>query len=258
MKKYGVCGILCLCLVAAVVIAGCVGTPPAENKTLIVGIGENFPPYGYPEENGTYTGFDVESMRWIADRNGLDVSFKPLPWQDIVKNVADGTVDIVYCGLTITPERAEIVDFSNSYMTVNTAIAVRPDSSFTEKDVLSGNVSIATQSGGTSHLWIEKNLNETGILAAGNLRPQPTIEDAFSMLAAGTCDAVIYDDITVNAYVAKGVAKKIGTIETNEQYGVAVRKGDTATMQLINNGIVDLKASPAWQELLGKYAITLS
>ncbi|MDE2517904.1 MAG: ABC transporter substrate-binding protein [Methanocorpusculum sp.] len=258
MKKYGVCGILCLCLVATVVIAGCIGTPPAENKTLIVGIGENFPPYGYPEENGTYTGFDVESMRWIADRNGLDVSFKPLPWQDIVKNVADGTVDIVYCGLTITPERAEIVDFSNSYMTVNTAIAVRPDSSFTEKDVLSGNVSIATQSGGTSHLWIEKNLNETGILAAGNLRPQPTIEDAFGMLAAGTCDAVIYDDVTVNAYVAKGVAKKIGTIETNEQYGVAVRKGDTATMQLINNGIADLKVSPAWQELLGKYAITLS
>jgi polar amino acid transport system substrate-binding protein len=245
-----------------VVIAGCVGTPQAENKTLVVGIGENFPPYAYPDGNGTYTGFDVESMQWIADQNGLNVSFKPLPWTDIVKNVANGTVDIVYCGLTITPEREAIVDFSTPYMTVNTAIAVRNDSSLTKQDVLSGNVSIATQNGGTSHAWIERNLNETGKLAAGNLRPQPTsrlLEMHFLCLQMErVMRSFMNDEVTVNAYIAKGVAKKVGTIETNEPCAVAVRKGDTATLQLINTGIADLKASPKWQELMDKYAITLS
>ncbi|MDV0443389.1 ABC transporter substrate-binding protein [Methanorbis rubei] len=256
MRKHVVCGILCFCLIVAVVASGCIGTP-AEKK-LIVGIGENYPPYGYPDTNGTYVGLDVESMQWIADQNGFDIAYTALPWTNIVDNVADGTVDIIYCGLTITPERSEIVDFSNPYLSVNIAVAVLPNSSLTKEDVLSGNASVTTQKGGTSYAWTEKNLNETGILGEGAFMPQATINDAFAMLADGTCDAVIYDEITVNSYVARGVAKKIGVIEVNDPYGVAVRKGDNETLQMINKGIADLQASSKWQELLDKYGVILS
>ncbi|MDV0443388.1 ABC transporter substrate-binding protein [Methanorbis rubei] len=258
MRKHVVCGILCFCLIATVVISGCIGVPDAEKKLIVVGIGENNPPYGYPDANETYVGLDVESIEWIAKQNGYDVAYLGLPWTGIVENVANGTVDILYCGLTITPERSEIVDFSDPYMIVNFAIAVLPNSSLTKEDVLSGNVSISTQTDGTSHVWTEKNLNETGILAEGNLRPQATIDDAFVMLAEGKCDAIIYDEVTVNSYVARGLAKNIGVIEVNELYGVAVRKGDNETLQMINKGIADLQASPKWQELLDKYGVVLS
>ncbi|NLD57903.1 MAG: amino acid ABC transporter substrate-binding protein, partial [Methanomicrobiales archaeon] len=111
---------LTLVLVAAVLLAGCTSTggspqqAPAsgQQKMYIVGIDAEYPPYSYLDPNGTPTGFDVDSMRWIAEKKGLNVTFQPTAWDGMIPSMDAGRIDMVYSGMTITPERAEKVNFS--------------------------------------------------------------------------------------------------------------------------------------------------
>ncbi|WP_235855616.1 transporter substrate-binding domain-containing protein [Methanofollis fontis] len=77
---------------------------------------------------GEATGFDVESMRWIADREGFDVEFKQVSWDGIIPVLLSGNIDLVYSGMTITEERMEKVNFSHPCWTVNQTVIVVEDS----------------------------------------------------------------------------------------------------------------------------------
>ena len=68
--------------------------------------------------------------------------------------------------------------------------------------------------------------------------------------------AVIFDDINIENHIQGKPLTMLGIIETGEQYGVAVRKGDNETLKVINDGLAQLQASPKWQELIDKYLIT--
>jgi len=98
-------------LLAAALFSGCTGTsqnPPApgtgvtQQKTYIIGIDAEYPPYSYLDPNGTPTGFDVESMRWIAEKKGLSVTFQPTAWDGMIPSMDAGKIDMVYSGMTIT------------------------------------------------------------------------------------------------------------------------------------------------------------
>lgn len=101
-------------------------------------------------------------------------------------------------------------------------------------------------------------MNETNISSLEKTLLYPVIADTFTAMNQGDCDAVIYEEFTVNLYTSQGLGKKVGTIETNEQYAVAVPKGNAEMMQMLNDGIAKLKASPKWDELTEKYQITPS
>lgn len=248
MKKCLTVTIVFITLLLLVSAAGCVDSSSGQ-KTLRVGVGDHYAPWAYPDENGEYIGFDVESIKWIGAQNNMEVEIVPLTWANIIDNVADGTVDVVYCGLTITETRAEVVDFSMPYMMVNRGIAVHADSSLTKEEVLSGNVLVAAVGGGTNYQWVVSNLPETSV------KPLANIDLAFAELEAGRVDAIIFDEVTVNKYIRSGPFKLIGIIEANEQYGVGIRKGDTETMELFNEWIPKLRTSLEWQTLHTKYNI---
>jgi polar amino acid transport system substrate-binding protein len=245
-----------------VVLAGCTGSSspaapaagtPAQERTYIVGIDGQYQPFSYIDANGTAQGFDVDSMRWIAEKKGMKITFQPTAWDGIIPALLAKKIDLIYAGMTITPERAEQVNFSTPYWEVNQDVVARDDSNLTLDEVKEGKAVIGTQSGCTAAIWVDKNLISTGKMPQGNLRLYDNTPLAVDDLSAGRIDAVMYDDLVLKDIIANKSIKRIGNIETKEEFGIAVRKDDPELLATINDGLARLKADPYWQELIVKY-----
>jgi len=232
-----------------------VSAPGAGNSknVYVVGIDGDYFPYSYIDSNGNPTGFDVESIQWIAKDQGFDVTIQPMAWDGIIPALQAKKIDMVYSGMTKTPERMEQVNFSKTYWVVNQAIAARNSSSVTMDDVLAGKVTIGTQRGCSANTWIENNLIKNGTLASSNLTLYDNFPLALADLSNGRTDVVMFDEPVVVHAIRGQPMKKIGVIETDEAFGIAVRKDDTALLDSLNTGLDHLMASDKWKELIQKY-----
>jgi len=224
-----------------------------QDKTYIVGIDGQYQPFSYIDASGTAQGFDVDAMRWIAQKKGMKITFQATAWDGIIPALQAKKIDLIYAGMTITPERAEQVNFTAPYWEVNQDVVARTDSSLTLDDVKAGKAIIGTQSGCTAAIWIDKNLIATGKMPQGNLKLYDNTPLAVDDLTSGRVDAVMYDDLVLKDIIANKSVKKIGNIETKEEFGVAVRKADPELLATMNDGLAQLKADPYWQELIAKY-----
>ena len=164
---------------------------------------------------------------------------------------------MVYSGMTITDERKEKVAFSDPYWTVNQMVVAQPGSNVTIADIQNGNAVVGTQSGCTAAIWMEENLVETGIMPLENIRNYPDTPKAVDDLMTGRIDAAMYDDLSMKDIIEGRDVEVIGFIETNEQFGIAVRKDDTELLAKLNAGLANLMADPYWEELKETYDMTL-
>ncbi|MDK2990489.1 ABC transporter substrate-binding protein [Methanoculleus sp.] len=261
MRTHGILTLLaCLVAVLAVAGAGCTGTTEqtggAELRdSYVVGIDGAYPPFSYIDKDGNAQGFDVDSMKWIAEKKGIDVTFMAVDWDAIIPTLQAGKIDMVYAGMSITPERQEVVNFTNPYWAINQNVVAREDSNVTLEDVLAGKAILGTQRGCTAADWIEENLIETGKMPDENLKRYADTPAAVSDLEIGRIDAVMYDDVSLQDIIKGMPMKTIGSVETaeQEQFGVAIRKEDTALLELMNEGIAELQADPYWEELKEKH-----
>lgn len=253
-------------VIAAAVLAGCTGSggnsPAAPagaaaplQKTYVVGIDAEYPPYSYLDPNGTPTGFDVESMRWIAEKKGLNVTFQPTAWDGMIPSMDAGKIDLVYSGMTITPERQEKVNFSIPYLRINQSVAVPDSGKKSPDDFYAGKMVVGAQRGTTGAIWVENNLIGKGVMPAGNLKLYDSFPLVAEDLVIGRIDAAIYDKPSMVTAIEGKPAHLIDEIDTNEQYGVAIPKSDPALLQTVNEGLADLMKDPYWQILRTKYAL---
>jgi len=260
-NKFFSCMILLVLTGLFLGVAGCSSTTsstlaqatPTQEKTLIVGIDGEYTPFSYLDSSGNPTGFDVDSMKWIAQKKGLNVKFQPTAWDGIIPSLQAGKIDMVYAGMSITPERAEQVNFSTPYWEVNQEVVARNDSTITIDDVKSGKAIIGAQSGCTAAIWVDSNLVSTGKMSQDKLKLYANTPLALDDLVAGRVDAVMYDDHVLKTMIEGKPVKSIGNIETKEEFGIAVRKSDPALLATLNDGLTQLKADPYWQELIIKY-----
>lgn len=260
---------ICVGMVLLMLTAGCTSTNPAvvsEKKTSAgptettgskpvykVGIDAVYPPFSLMNVSGEPTGFDVESLKWIANDQGFTPEFLPIAWDGIIPALTAGKIDMVYAGMTITDERKAKVNFSKPYWTVNQMVVIKEGSSFTLDQVKTGKAKIGTQRGSTAAIWVEENLVNKSLMPMDDLKQYDNTPLAVEDLAAGRIDAVIYDSTVMNDIIAGKPVKKIGIIETNEQFGIAVRKDDGALLEKLNTGLDHLMASPDWKALVQKY-----
>ncbi|MBN2734495.1 MAG: amino acid ABC transporter substrate-binding protein [Methanomicrobiaceae archaeon] len=268
MDKKILAAFLLIVAVFAVAFAGCTGadkSAPAdetvdvivvEEKPLyIVGIDGEYPPYSYIDSDGNAQGFDVDSVKWIADKMGFEVKVQAMAWDGIIPSLNAGKIDMVYSGMTITDERLEKVNFSTPYWVANQGVAVRNGSTVTMDDLKAGKVVIGTQRGCTAADWITANLIDTGLMTKDNLKLYDNFALAISDLENERVDAAMYDTpVVIESIEGKDIVK-LGTIETNEEYGIAIRKADVELLNTMNEGLDALMADPYWQELIVKYKL---
>lgn len=244
MKKLAVCALLAAVLAAV---------PAFAKKSFVNGIDPNYPPFAYVDEKtGQPAGFDVESMDWIAKTMGFEVTHKPMAWDGIIPALLAKQIDMVDSGMSITPDRAKVVQFSDPYWTVSRVFLVAADSSLTPAEILTQKIRVGVQRGTSEASDIKKEQQEKKY--PFELRFYDSAPLAVEDLLNGRIQAALMDELPANDAIEKGRAvKKAGVHGTPDQFGVAMRKEDTELHALINEGYKKLLADPYWQELQKKY-----
>ena len=240
-------------LVMSVLMVFAASAAFAAPKKYVVGIDGDYPPYSFMGADGKPTGFDVESIQWIAKEMGFTVEIKPIAWDGIIPALLAKKIDMVYSGMTASAERKKVVDFSMVYWEIDQSVAVKKDSNITMDDIQKGKVTIGTQRGCTAAHWIEDNLVKKGILAADKFRLYDNFPLAAKDLEIGRIQSAMMDDVIIATAIKDKPLKIVGTIKTGEEYAVAMRKEDKELQTSINDGIKKLMASPKWKELQKKY-----
>jgi len=255
---YGVAG---LCLVFAVLMAGCVNTPAEDGKkTYVVGIDAEYPPFSYLGDNGEFVGFDVDSVKWIAEQKGFNVKIQGVAWDGIIPALQTGKIDMVYSGMSITPDREEKVNFTIPYWQVNQGVAVKSGSEVTMDQFTNGTVVIGVQRSCSADQWMQSTLFDeeqyNQLVKDGKIKLFDSFPMSMVALEQGLVDAVVFDDVNIESYIqGKPQFTMLGIIETEEFYAVAVRKDDNDLRELMNAGLTELMASEKWNELIAQYIV---
>jgi len=250
-----------LSLVCAVVIAACgAGTPTADSGSasspaaapaaapLKVALDPTFPPFQSQTGAGKFEGFDIDLINAVAEAGGFTMDMQGLPFDGIIPALQGGTMDATISTMTITKERAQVVEFSRPYFKAGLAIAVADSNTdITSIDTLKGK-KVAAQIGTTG----EKKAREAG---AGEVRTFDSTPLALQELANGNVDAAVSDAPVILYAIKSGGAKGIkvvGELLTEEFYGIATPKG-SANLEKINAGLTAIVANGKYKEIYQKW-----
>ena len=257
MHKKALMGIgVSLLVIFAVLMAGCVST---NDNVIVVGIDGEYPPYSYIDENGKAVGFDVESIQWIAEQKGFEVEIAPTAWDGIIPALLAGKIDMVYSGMSVTPEREAQVTFSNPYWEVNQGLVGKAGTTATVADFEEGKLVIGVQRSCSADQWMQdffgmETYNQ--MVKDGKIKLYDSFPQSMVALEQGLVECVIFDDVNIETYIKGNDAfQMIGIIETGEVYAIAMRNEDTDLHALINEGLAELMASEKWEELKLKYIV---
>lgn len=246
-----------LALVFSVAVTGVWAGGQQESEkgeeVYINGIDPDFPPFGYVDENGDPAGFDVESINWIADEMGFEVKHQPTAWDGIIEALRAGKIDFIASGMSILPERKEVISFTIPYWKTKLAVAVKKDSNLSYEEALNGEHTIGVQRGTTAAIWIEDNLVKTGKMDEDKVVNYDSFSLALQDLINGRIDSAMQDDTMVIDAMKQRPIKIVGTHESGQQYGYGVRQEDDELREMLSEGIRRLRESPRWEELKEKY-----
>jgi polar amino acid transport system substrate-binding protein len=211
-----------------------------------------YEPFEFQAEDGTWTGFDMDIMRKIAESNDLELEVSVQPFDGIWLAPAAGKCDVVASSMTITEERTQAADFTDTYFNAFQSLLVRKADAevFTTLESLKGKT-IAVQTGTTGEAYAKANATDSKIQSFDEASAM------FLALESNQVDAVLQDYL-----INKERADKQGTSavsakfeESPEEYGFAVEKGNTALLQILNKGIKDLRDSGDYDTIYNKYFI---
>lgn len=232
---------------------GCFLAGSATAKTYINGIDPNYPPFAYiDEKTGQAAGFDVDALNWIAKNQGFQVEHKPMNWDGIIPALLAKQIDMVCSGMSITPKRAEMVQFSDPYWKVNRVFLVPMDSTLTVEEILSKPIKVGVQRGTSEAAALKNEKQQKGYPI--ELRQYDSSPLAVEDIINGRIQAALMDELPADDAISKGRAvKKAGTHGKPDDFGVALRKDEKDLRILIDEGFRKLQADPYWQELQKKY-----
>ncbi len=240
---------------AALAFALFTGAAFAAEKAYVNGIDANYPPFAFVGKDGKPTGFDVDSMNWIAKKMGFTVTHKPMDWNTIIPDLLAKKIDMVCSGMSISPERLQQVNFSDPYFTMVKVLLVRDKSNLTPEQVFTGNKKLGVQRGTNEAEWLAENRDKNKWNY--ELRYYDSGPMAVEDLVNGRVDAVGLDQAPAEDAINKAgkPVKLIGQFADKDEFGVAMRKEDTELAKLINEGYKLLKSDPYWEELKAKYQV---
>ena len=229
-----------------------VASAPAPAKVYVVGTDAAYAPFESQNEKGDIVGFDIEVVQAIAAKAGFEVKFVNTPWEGIFNALGQGDRDMVVSAVTITEERKQTMDFSNPYFDAQQLIAVKETSKVARFADLK-KLKVGVQTGTTGDEAVSKLLGKTST----NIKRFESTPLALKELESGGVDAVVADNGVVIHYVANNPGGKFKTVAdaefVPEQYGIALRKGNTELLAKFNKGLADIKADGSYDKIYAKY-----
>ena len=247
MKK-----IIALVMAALLVFAfaGC----GKKSDTLVMATNAAFPPYEYIE-NDKFVGIDIEIAEAIAAKLGMELEIQDVEFGSIIGGVQSGKFDIGMAGMTVTDERKESVNFSNTYATGIQVVIVNTGSGIKTLDDLKsdGSMKYGVQQDTTGDIYASDTV-EKGGYGKDNVIQYKTGADAVQALKAGKVQAVIIDNEPAKAFVEANEGLEILEAEwAVEDYAIAIAKENTELLEKVNKALDELKADGTIDKIIAKY-----
>ena len=248
MKK-----ILSLALVMALCVfafAAC-GEKKADN-VLTMATNAEFPPYEF-YEGEEVVGIDAEIAAAIAEKLGMELEIVDTAFDSIIPAIVAGKYDMGMAGMTVTEERLEEVNFSDSYATGVQVVIVKKGSDIKAVEDLTGDkkYTIGVQTGTTGDLYSTWDIEDEGL---GTVSRFNKGADAVEALKIGKVDCVIIDNEPAKAFVAESEELEIlETAYAEEQYAIAVSKDNEELLENINKALAELTEDGTIKKIVDKY-----
>jgi len=232
------------------------------DKTYVIATDTAFAPFEYAESDGTYVGVDIELLKAIADDQGFAYELNPVGFDAALQNVQSGQADGVIAGMSITPEREKVFDFSEPYYDSTVCCAVTKGSDIDSLDDLAGK-NVAVKNGTMSSDWANSLKDEYGFEVT-TFDDSPTMYDDVSTGNSVAC----FEDTPVMSYAISQYAATngkegkdftiIAEADANSEfatpYGFAVNKDNNAELlKKFNDGLANIKKDGTYDKIVSKY-----
>ena len=264
MKKFS--KLLCVLLAVIMVFSFAACGKEDDSNTLKMATNAAFPPYEFKDDNGTFAGIDVEIAQLIAEELGMKLKIYDIEFGSIIGGVQTGKYDIGMAGMTVTPDRLESVNFSNTYATGIQSVIVTNDSPYTSfEDFYTGfdadgnptgvkdNIKIGVQQDTTGDIYSSDVPAKWGF-GKDNVVRYKTGAEAVMALKTGKVTAVIIDNEPAKSFVQANDGLKILDGEyANEDYAICIAKENTELLDKINTALNKLIANGEVQKIIDKY-----
>ena len=263
-KSKVIMGVMAMAMVAALTACGTKAktettTANAANSSEITGDGVatkgqlvmvtnlEFPPFEY-RENDQPTGIDVDIAKEVAKKMGLELKVDDIAFDSIIPELVSGKADISFAGMTVTEDRKQSVDFTQTYAKASQMIIVKNDSSIAGPDDLK-NKRIGVQQGTTGDLF-------SSTVEGATVERYNKGMEAVQALVQGKVDAVVIDEQPAKVYVKEVQGTKVLDAvakQDTEEYAAAVKKGNTALLNNVNKALDQMKADGTIDQIIAKY-----
>lgn len=221
-----------------------------EGSTIRFGTNPEFPPFEFVAANGvidTFDGIDMAIAKQIAEENGMTVQMESMEFDSLLVALQNGQIDAAIAGMTITEDRAKSVNFSTPYYTATQVMIVKEDSDITcAADMADRKICVVQ--GYTGETCVNKMGYPYEAFKKGT--------EAVMELVNGKCDVVVIDSATAAKYVADNAGLKIvedAEAFENEEYAIAVAKGNDELLEKINTAIEKMLADGTISDLAIQY-----
>ena len=273
MKK-----IISLIIASLMLITLCCGFASCnkDDNVLVMATNAAFPPYEYVEGD-KFVGIDVEIAQAIADKLGMELQIEDVEFGSIIGGVVEGKYDMGMAGMTVTEERKQSVNFSNTYATGIQVIIVKDGSSITSLDDIfefnadgdpvalkNTDLKVGVQQDTTGDIYSSSDISgwgfcdveEDGTVTTDRVVRYKTGADAVEALKTDKVNMVIIDNEPAKSFVAanEGIHILEGDNEyAVEDYAICIAKENTELLDKINKALDELKKDGTIDKIVSKY-----
>ncbi len=241
--------ILAGCLSAASMWATIPGTAAAATpgpQTLTVASDATFPPMEFIEK-GQRTGFDVDIMNALAKAMGKQIQWTDIDFKGLVPGLIAHRFDAAISAIYITPERSQVVNFTQPYFAGGLSVLVKSDSSIKTQSDLNGK-KVAVQVGTKSVNYLRDNYPQVQRVEVEKN------EEMFDLIGIGRADAAVTGKPAAYQFArTRAGFRVLDKSLTTEVYGIAVRKDDASLRDQLNAALLKIKADGTYDAIVKKW-----
>ena len=233
------------------------GVAQAQEKVLKLGTEGAYPPFNNLTADGKIEGFDIDIGNALCEQMKVKCEWVTQDWDGIIPALQAGKFDAIIASMSITPERAEKVDFSNKYYNTPSALAAPKDTTLkgvTKEDLAGKTIGVATS---TTHFNYASQTYTDSTVKGYPSSPEEQLD-----LANGRLDAIQDDIVVLSQWLDSpdgACCKILGTPDPQPVEifgpgaGIAVRKGDKELVDKLNAAIAAIRANGKYKEINDKY-----
>ncbi len=234
---------------AAALTFGVVSAAQAED-VLRVGTEATYAPFEFMGEGGAEVGYDIDIIKAIGEIEGFKVEIVNMGFDALIPSLLTSQIDAVIAAMTITPERAARVDFTDPYYNSGLSVLIRESDKDKFKTLADLKGAVLCGQIGTT------GAQKAAELSGGNAKSYNYESEVFNELKAGGCDGAVNDRPVNLYYLATSHAENIVEMSemiTSEQYGIAVKKGNQELLDKLNAGLKKIHENGTFAEIHAKW-----